>query len=48
MEAEYSVRGMLGRGMIDFVIMYQHFSIVVVEVSWYGMILLLGASSCTC
>jgi hypothetical protein len=32
-EAEYNVHGMLGRGMIDYVILYLHFSIVVVEVS---------------
>ena len=36
-EAEYTVRGMLGRGMIDYVIMYKHFSITVVEVSWCGV-----------
>ncbi|GFH24832.1 uncharacterized protein HaLaN_22695 [Haematococcus lacustris] len=30
-EAEYSVCGTLGRGMIDYVILYKHFSIIVLE-----------------
>jgi hypothetical protein len=32
-EAEYNVHGMLGRGMIDYVILYLHFGIVVIEVN---------------
>ena len=31
-EAEYSVHGQLGKGMIDYAIIYEYFSIVVVEV----------------